>query len=120
MGNTFTTFVFFFFLRFYLFIHERHREREAETQAEGEAGSMQGARCGTRPRVSRITPWAEGSAKPLSHPGIPNIFLKDFIYLFMRDTEREKEAETQAEGEAGFMQGAYVGLDPGVQDHALG
>ena len=39
----------FFFLRFYLFIHEKHRdrererEREAETQAEGEAGSMQGA-----------------------------------------------------------------------------
>ena len=32
-----------FFLRFYLFIHERHTEREAETQAEGEAGSMQGA-----------------------------------------------------------------------------
>ena len=27
------------FLRFYLFIHERH----TETQAEGEAGSMQGA-----------------------------------------------------------------------------
>ena len=36
-----------FFLRFYLFSHERHthreRERESETQAEGEAGSMQGA-----------------------------------------------------------------------------
>ena len=32
----------FFFLRFYLFIHER--QRVAETQAEGEAGSMQGAR----------------------------------------------------------------------------
>ena len=30
-------------------------------------------------------------------------FLKDFIYLFMRDTERE--AEIQAEGEAGSMQG---------------
>ena len=29
-------------------------------------------------------------------------FKKDFIYLFMR----EKEAETQAEGEAGSMQGA--------------
>ena len=29
---------------------------------------------------------------------------KDFIYLSMRDTERE--AETQAEGEAGFLQGA--------------
>ena len=33
----------FFFLRFYLFIHERQREREAETQAKEEAGSMQGA-----------------------------------------------------------------------------
>ena len=29
---------------------------------------------------------------------------KDFIYLFMRDTQRE--AETQAEGEAGSLQGA--------------
>ena len=43
------------------------------------------------------------------------IFLKDFIYLFMRDTEREKEAETQAEGEAVSMQGTRpdMGLDPG-------
>ena len=36
MGKTMS----FFFLGFYLFIHERQREREAETQAEGEAGSM--------------------------------------------------------------------------------
>ena len=35
---------------------------------------------------------------------LPIIFFKDFIYLFMRDTERE--AETQAKGEAGSMQGA--------------
>ena len=35
-----------FFLRFYLFIH-RHTERGAETRTEGEAGSTQGARCGT-------------------------------------------------------------------------
>ena len=34
-------------------------------------------------------------------------FFKDFIYLFLRDTERE--AETQAEGEAGSMQGARHG-----------
>ena len=55
----------------YLFMRdtEREREREAETQAEGEAGSMQGAQRGTRSRVSRIMLWAEGSAKPLSHPG---------------------------------------------------
>ena len=32
---------------------------------------------------------------------------KDFIYLFMRDTQRE--AETQAEGEAGSLPGARCG-----------
>ena len=37
---------------------------------------------------------------------IPFIFFKDFIYLFMRDTHTDKKAETQAEGEAGSMQGA--------------
>ena len=37
----------FFFLRFYLFNHERHTLRAAEAQAEGEAGSMQGAGHGT-------------------------------------------------------------------------
>ena len=31
-------------------------------------------------------------------------FFKDFIYP--REIEREREAETQAEGEAGFTQGA--------------
>ena len=46
-------------------------EKEAETQAEGEAGSMQGAGCGTRSQVSRITPWAEGGAKLLGHQGCP-------------------------------------------------
>ena len=50
-------------------MEDTEREREAETQVEGEAGSMQGARRGTRSRVSRIMPWAEGSTKPLSHPG---------------------------------------------------
>ena len=39
-------------------------------------------------------------------------FFEDFIYLFMRDTERE--AETQAEGEAGSMhREPDVGFDPG-------
>ena len=37
------------------------------------------------------------------------IFFKDFIYLFMRDTQRE--AEKQAEGEAGSTQGAWCGTD---------
>ena len=34
-------------------------------------------------------------------------------------TEREKEAETQAEGEAGSMQEARCGTHLGLQDHAL-
>ena len=49
----------------------RDTQREAETQAEGEAGSMQGARWGTRSQVPRITPWAEGSAKLLSQQACP-------------------------------------------------
>ena len=56
--NVWFIFIFLFFKDFiYLFIDT---EREAETQAEGEAGSLQGVRHGTRSRVSRITPWAEG------------------------------------------------------------
>ena len=52
---------------------------------------------------------------------IRNLFFKDFIYLFMRDTERE--AETQAEGEAGSLQGARCrtgSWDPGITPWAKG
>ena len=59
---------------------EIEREREAETQAEGEAGSMQGARRGTRSRVSRIMPGLQASAKPLHHQGCPrNVLIKKII-----------------------------------------
>ena len=40
-------FLFLFFTDFIYLIHETQRKKEAETQAEGEAGSTQGARCGT-------------------------------------------------------------------------
>ena len=40
----------------------RGAETQAEGEAEGEASSIQGARRGTRSWVSRIWPWAEGSA----------------------------------------------------------
>ena len=49
----------------------RDRERKAEIQAEGEAGSTQGARCGTRPRTPGSHPEPKADAQPLSHPGIP-------------------------------------------------
>ena len=94
-----TVFFFYFFINYfflkihlsffkdfiYLFMRDTHRE--AETQAEGEAGSMQGAQRGTWSRVSRIRPWAEGGAKPLSHPGCPSIFLLEnghHIVIFLR------------------------------------
>ena len=63
------------------------RYTERETQAEGEAGSMQGARRGTRSRVSRITPWAVGSDKPLSHPGCPVSILYK-VWKFVLSWER--------------------------------
>ena len=57
-------------LRFYLFVHEG-RGGAGETRADGEVGSMQGTGHGTRSQVSRITPLAKGSAKPLGHQGCP-------------------------------------------------
>ena len=59
---------------------------------EGEASSMQGAWHGTQSRVSRIRPWTEGNAKPLSHPGCP----KDFIYSWETQRERHRQREKQA------------------------
>ena len=41
---------------------------------------------------------------------LPSETFKDFIYLFMRDTERE--AETQVEGEAGSLGEPDAGLNP--------
>ena len=61
-----------------LFIYSWEREREAETQAERKAGSMLEAWYGTLSRVSRITPWAEGGTKPLSHPSCLKYFFEIF------------------------------------------
>ena len=91
-----------------LFIHERHRE--AEIQAEGEAGSPPGAWCGTQSQNPRIRTWAKGRCSITEPPRCLRFtllflfFKKDFYYLFLRDTERQ--AETQAEGEAGSTQEA--------------
>ena len=77
--SDFCTLIFIIFKKdfSYLFMRDTETEGDAETQAGGEAGSMQGAQCGTRSRVSRIMPWTEGGAKPLSHWGCPKpIFIK--------------------------------------------
>ena len=71
-----------FFFEFYLFIHDR--EREAETQAEGEAGSMPGARRGTRSQDSRIVPWAKGRCQTAEPPRDPPdyFFLRQYNLFF--------------------------------------
>ena len=71
---------FLFFKILFIYSWETYREREAETQTEGEAGSKQGSWRGTRSWVPRITPWAEGSAKVLSHPGCPLRILFNVTY----------------------------------------
>ena len=67
--------------------------------------------------MQRFVDFGDKGEFPTIYPGVGIfiLFFKDFIYLFMRDTERE--AETQAEGEAGSMQGARCrtrSQDPGV------
>ena len=61
-------------------MRDTEKDREAETQVEGEAGSMQGARRGTRCREPNVgldpgtpgsRPGLKAGTQPLSHPGIP-------------------------------------------------
>uniref|UniRef100_A0A8C0PFM7 Annexin n=1 Tax=Canis lupus familiaris TaxID=9615 RepID=A0A8C0PFM7_CANLF len=63
---------------------------------------MQGARCRTLSRVSRITPWAEGGAKPLRHPGWA-------VHLFILTTDYSSKLS--------FIKGlglvCKIGSDPG-------
>ena len=59
----------FFFFKDFIYLFMRDTRRKAETGRE--AGPMQGAHHRTPSRVPRIMPWAEGGAKPLSHPGCP-------------------------------------------------
>ena len=54
----------------------KDNERETETQAEGEAGSMQGARCGTQSWIPGSCPEPKADAQLLSLPGIPIRFFK--------------------------------------------
>ena len=60
------------FFKKILFIYSRetHRERQRHRQREKQAPCREACR-GTRSWVSRITPWAEGGTKPLSHQGCP-------------------------------------------------
>ena len=67
-------FCFFFnYLFIYLFMIVTERERETETQAEGEAGSMH--RLGFDPGSPGSHAGPKVGAKPLHHPGIPEMYI---------------------------------------------
>ena len=51
---------------------ERERERQRHRQREKQAPRT-GSPMWDSSQVPRITPWAEGGAKPLSHPGCPQL-----------------------------------------------
>ena len=52
-------------------IHREERERESRDTGRGRSRPHAGGLTWDPIPVSRITPWAEGSAKLLSPPGIP-------------------------------------------------
>ena len=94
---------FFFFLRFYLFGQPGWLSGLAPPLAQGmilETGIKS---------YMGLPAWSLLLSLPVSLPLLPPpfFFLFKIFYLFMRDTQRE--AETQAEGEAGSMQGVGCG-----------
>ena len=77
----------FFFLRFYLFIHETHRERQGHRQREKQV------LCGEpdarlRPRTSGSRPGPKAHTQLLSHPGAPSFWLlSDLQFLPLKTTK---------------------------------
>ena len=99
-----------------MIVSQRERERQRHRQREKQAPCTGSPTWDSISGLPGSRPGPKAGAKPLCHPGIPiSVFLTMFylFYLFMRDKERE--AKTQAEGEAGSMQGALR-----LQDHTLG
>ena len=62
--------VFFYFLRFYLFIHKRHTERCRDRWREKQAPCGE-PNVGLNPRTPGSRPEPKADTQPLSHPGAP-------------------------------------------------
>ena len=68
--------VLLFFLRFYLFIHDRQRERGRQRHRQREKQApRQKPDARPHPRTPGLRPGPKAGAKPLSHPGIPRTCL---------------------------------------------
>ena len=67
---------FFFFLRFYLYILERHRDTERERQRHGQREKAAPCRerdMGLDPGTPGSRPGLKAGAKPLNHPELPHV-----------------------------------------------
>ena len=71
-------FYFFFFLRFYLFIHGRHAERQKHRQREKQAPCGE-ADVGLQSQDPGSHPEPKAATQPLSYPGVP-VPLLTFIF----------------------------------------
>ena len=71
----------FFFLRFYLFIHERHKERQRHRQREKQDPCREPT-VGLDPRTLRSRPELKAEAQPMNHPGAPAVRLNWFSFSF--------------------------------------
>ena len=95
---------------------ERQRHRQREKQAPCKEPDV-----GLNPGTSGSRPRPKADAQPLSHPGVPHsfFFFKDFIYLLMRDTERERGGDT-GRGRSRLPVGSLMQNSiPGPRDHDL-
>ena len=67
-----------FFVRFYLFIHERRREqRHRQREKQAPCGEPD---VGLDPSTLRPQPEPKAETQPLSHPGAP---VKSFLIIFL-------------------------------------
>ena len=76
--------IFFVVVLKYLFIYSWETQREAERQVDGEAGSLWGARHGTRSQDPGIRPWAKGRRSTTEPPRRPKVLglNKSFCFVF--------------------------------------
>ena len=95
----------FFFLRFYLFMRETERQRHKQREKQAPCREL-GVGLDPRSPVSRITPWAEGCAKPLSHPGCP-------VFPILRSSISDTSSPLSTFFSHFYLLGSYCMLDMG-------
>ena len=80
---------FFFFLRFYLFIHETHRERGRDNRQREKQAPCRGLDTGLEPGSPGSRPGPKADAQPLSPQGVPAAsFLNLTSHIFLKSSPR--------------------------------